>query len=140
MESMDLGGILCFVADRRTGVRQLRVFDINNYRLVLQVEVYANMHLHLNAVQPNFYCFPLPFMVLGIEFASLNDAQLFDILVNKYCLKIGVDEHLDDVKERIKELHKGSSKLEEGLISRPFSFSRKETAWFNPVTQTFNID
>ena len=41
---MNLGGIICFVIDRRRQVKQLRVFDINNYRMIFQIELYVNMH------------------------------------------------------------------------------------------------
>ena len=30
--------------------------------------------------------------------------------------------------------------IEHNYISRPETFSVKETAWFNPLTETFNLD
>ena len=97
------------------------------------------MHKKYVHLQPNFCCFPLPKMVLGIEFSSKTDAKLFHLLVNKYCPKIDADSDQDafiyDVKEK-----QGMEPIEHMYISRPQTFTLADTKWFNPLTETFNID
>ena len=86
------------------------------------------MHNNYTQVEPNFYAFPLPFMIVGIEFVSTNDATIFDMLIDKYCPRFDPDSELfEALKDKIKT-------DTEPLISKPVSFSKKETAWFNPVT------
>ena len=41
---LELGGILAFVMDRKRKTSQLRLFDINGFRLIFQIEVYINMN------------------------------------------------------------------------------------------------
>lgn len=68
--SMQLGGILCFVVDRRRRTYHLRLFDINTLRLTFQLEIYINMHKLYREVKPGFHCFPVPEMVIGIEYSD----------------------------------------------------------------------
>ena len=89
--NLDIGGVLCFMIDRKKRVNQFRMYDINNYRLLFQCEIYINMHKKFHMVQPYFYCFPMPKMVLGIEFSSQKDAMFMQMLVKKYCPKMDVD-------------------------------------------------
>ena len=80
-----LGGILCFVVDRKLKSRFFRVFDINTSQMIFQTELYINFPLSYVPVNDKFYCFPLLKAVIGVEFANLNDAIYFKKLVGKFC-------------------------------------------------------
>ena len=97
-KNIDLGGILVFCVDRRRKTNQFRLFDINDFSLLMEVEVYVDMHLYYRALRPNFYCFPLPNMVLGIEFSAEEDAKFFRLLVFKYCPKFLGEEQISDTQ------------------------------------------
>jgi hypothetical protein len=40
---------------------------------------------------PNFYYFPIPNVILGIEFANERDALFFKFCIEKYCPKFEND-------------------------------------------------
>ena len=80
----------------------------------------------------------MPKMVLGIEFSSKKDAMFMQMLIKKYCPKMqgnDQDAFIQTVKEK-----QGIEPFENGQISRPISFDVRETAWFNSLTETFNVD
>ena len=90
---MNLGGILTFCVDRRRKVNCLRLFDINDCKLIFECELYINMNKHYKRVKHNFYCFPLPNIVIGIEYVNNDDAEFFKLLVAKYCPKIKLKDN-----------------------------------------------
>lgn len=89
-KNLELGGIWAFCVDRRTKSHNLRLFDINEFRLLFQCEVFVNMNSHYKRLRPNFYCFPLPSLVLGVEYVNFEDAEYFQMLINKYCPKLNI--------------------------------------------------
>lgn len=84
---LNIDGILAFVVDRRRRVKQLRLFDINNFRLLFQVEIYLNFNVHYREIKSTFFCFPLPKLTVGIEFSNLEDAAFFKVLVDRFSPK-----------------------------------------------------
>ncbi len=113
----NLGGILCFIVDRKVKSRFFRLYDINSFQLLFQCELYIGFSQHYTFVCNKFYCFPLTKAVLGVEFANLNDALSFKRLVEKLCLK-------GDPQKILKEERKkyGSPAYK---ISNPINFVRK---------------
>lgn len=87
-------------------------------------------------LRPNFYCFPMPQMVLGVEFAEIQDALFFQILINKYCPKFDHDKiSKHEYKEQLLAKN-GMTKQ----FSRPISCKTSGDTWFNIGTQTFIIE
>ncbi len=78
-EQTNLGGILCFVIDRKLRARFFRLYDINTNHLVFQSEVYPN--LDYRQLRPKFYCFSIAKALIGFNFANLLDAICFNNLV-----------------------------------------------------------
>ena len=87
---------MAFCIDRRRKNKSLRMFDINDYRLLFECEIFIDMHLHFRAMKPNFYCFPLPKMVMGLEFSSNEDAQFFSVLISKYAPRFECPEDVSE--------------------------------------------
>lgn len=83
-----IGGIIAFCMDRRRQVSSLKVFDINNYRLIFQLELFVNMHMVYREMTHSFHCFPVPGMVLGVEYSRMRDALYFSTLINRFCPKV----------------------------------------------------
>ena len=79
----NLGGILCFIIDRKLKSRFFRLYDINTSELLFQTELFVNFANNFTYICDKFYCFPLVKAVLGVEFANLNDALYFKRLIDK---------------------------------------------------------
>lgn len=140
---MNIGGVLTFCIDRRKRTSSLRLFDINDSKLIFECEVYLNMMKHFKRIKANFYCFPLPNIVIGIEFVNNDDAEFFSLLIAKFCPKaqmldddgpIKRKHTLDTLKDELEANHLG-----EPSLSRPVSFKKGGIEWWNPLTQTFNL-
>jgi hypothetical protein len=56
------------------------------------------MHRHYREISATFFCFPLPKLVLGLEFSNEDDAGFFYILINKYSPKCDRPENTSDVQ------------------------------------------
>ena len=144
-ESLNLNGILAFVVDRRKKCYQFRLFDINNFRLIFQCELYLNFKKHYREIKSTFYCFPLPKIVIGVEFSNYMDADFFRILVHKY--SVTNDREQDqgafsvkhDLKYTVSEEQKKCG-LGINQISRPISCKKKDTAWFDTIAEVFILD
>ena len=81
---MNLSGILCFIADRKLHSRFLRLYDINSSKLLFQCELYINFNKHFKEVNDYFHCFPTEKIIVGVEFANVNDASNFKNLIKEY--------------------------------------------------------
>ena len=90
-KNINLGGLMVFCVDRRRKVRDLRLFDINEFRLLFKCEVYANMNQHYRILKTCFHSFPIPKMVVGMEFSNEQDSHFFKMLVEQYCPKMDID-------------------------------------------------
>ena len=66
----------------------MRLFDINEYRLLFRCEIYVNMHENYRILRANFHCVPLPKMVLGIEYSNEQDSLFFKLFIERYCPKM----------------------------------------------------
>ena len=84
-EPTKLGGILCFIIDRKLKSRFLRLFDINSSQLLFQLELCVNFARNYCRLRDKFYCFPLSKTILGINFAYKDDADCFRNLVQNFC-------------------------------------------------------
>ena len=144
-ESLNLNGILAFVVDRRKRCSQLRLFDINNFRLIFQCELYLNFSRHYKEIKSTFYCFPLPKVVIGIEFSNFMDADFFRILIHKYSVQNDrePDQMAFSVKHDLKyTVNEEQKKCGLGVdqISRPISCLKKDAAWFDTIADVFILN
>ena len=85
---------MAFCVDRRRRIHGLRLFDINDFRLLFECEIYINMHLKYRVLKPNFHCFHIPKVVLGLEFSNEMDAKFFKILVDEYSPKMEITKQM----------------------------------------------
>jgi hypothetical protein len=126
----NLGGILCFVIDRRMQSRYLRLYDINTNQLIFQTEIYIGMSNLYKEIKPKFYCFPLGKTVIGLNFANLLDALHFLNLIKQF-------GWTGDPKQVAKDEEK-SLGMSSG-VTKPKFIGKKTHAGWNPLTQTFNL-
>lgn len=78
-EDTNLGGILCFIIDRKLKARFFRLYDINTNQLIFQTEIYVN--IEYRQLRPKFFCYPIAKVLVGFNFANLLDAICFKNLV-----------------------------------------------------------
>ena len=84
-KNTNLGGIGCYITDRKRKSRYLRVYDVNTSEMLFETELYVNFVKHYTQLNDKFFCFPIISAVIGIEFANANDAATFQLLIEKYC-------------------------------------------------------
>ena len=80
----NLGGILCFVVDRKLKSRFFRLYDMNTSELLFQSELYVNISENYRALRDKFYCFSLHKTIVAFQFANLHDAMYFKKLVDQF--------------------------------------------------------
>jgi hypothetical protein len=80
----NLGGILCFVVDRKLKSRFFRLYDMNTSELLFQSELYVNISENYRALRDKFYCFSLNKTIVAFQFANLHDAMYFKKLVDQF--------------------------------------------------------
>lgn len=124
-QPMNLGGIFCFIVERTSKARYIRLYDINNCKLLFQFELYVNFHLKYMEINDVFHCFPIEKLIIGIEFSQVTDASTFKNIIQQYSIKMEEYEQLKEPKE-IKY-----------SISKPISFHKKEYSGWDPVNQIF---
>ena len=122
----NLGGILCFIIDRKLKSRFFRLYDINTSELLFQTELFVNFANNFTYICDKFYCFPLVKAVLGVEFANLNDALYFKRLIDKFCFRG------QPIKAKIEEEKKYG--VQRYKLSEPGFFVQKKQNGWNPVT------
>ena len=94
------------------------------------------MHQVYRELQPIFHVFPVPGMVLGLEFSRVKDALYFSTLINQFCPKCDrpVDSELQYLAQEVFQTEE-----ENRCFSRPTNCTQVDLPWFNTITQTFNL-
>lgn len=104
--------------------------------MIFQVEIFVNMHKVYRELHAGFHCFPVPGMVLGIEYSRPRDALFFSTLICQMCPKS--DSMNPDALKKLADERAGVPEVSQ-FISRPVSAKEIDIPWFNHITQTFNL-
>ena len=95
-----------------------------------------NMHKLYRELHPGFHCFPVPGMVLGLEYSRPRDALFFSTLICQMCPK---SDSMDPAElAKVADARFNVPDVSQ-FISRPVSGKEAGVPWFNNITGTFNL-
>eukprot|EP01017_Pseudomicrothorax_dubius_P005963 TRINITY_DN1162_c0_g1_i1.p1 TRINITY_DN1162_c0_g1~~TRINITY_DN1162_c0_g1_i1.p1 ORF type:complete len:389 (-),score=109.50 TRINITY_DN1162_c0_g1_i1:109-1185(-) len=122
----ELAGGLCLVIDRSLGgICLLKLFDLNWNDLLMDFELYEDLHNYIKDANDSFFYFPIKGGMMGFSFANSNDSEHMKEVIQQYGPRTDEDNFQRQRMARSANLARKDSDITILSISKPFNFKHE---------------